>query len=98
MPALGLLYINPLQRTSNKKKDYRLRYLLGACSVLTSVIVLSGLCGDRASDHARDAVQAIRDYAFKASPYPVILSIEMHASLRFQVNSATAYAAATPCP
>lgn len=36
----------------------------------------------------RDAVQAIRDYAFKASPYPVILSIEMHASLRFQERMA----------
>jgi len=32
----------------------------------------------------RDAIKAINEYAFKASPYPVILSLEVHCHLEQQ--------------
>jgi len=37
----------------------------------------------------KDVVKAIRDYAFVASPYPVILSIELHCTVPQQIIMAT---------
>jgi len=38
--------------------------------------------------HFRDVIQGIRDYAFVASPYPVVLSLEVHCTKPYQAKMA----------